>query len=109
MSVLDDQRAVIELACLTEHRSNAEQDALLRFAAKTDAAANRLTTTNHRTGPAWRLYRTVEATRVLYDDDKPRVVSKTLDKLDVQADRWDRWHRPAAVNSSEAVERGSTR
>lgn len=89
MSALDDLRTLVELACLTEHRTDAEQDALLRVAAKADTAANALVVTNRREGPAWRLYRHVGETRVMEDGDKPRGNAKTLAKLDAQADRWD--------------------
>jgi hypothetical protein len=94
VTILDDQRAVIELACLTEHRSNAEQDALLRVAAKAEAAANALVVTNKRSGPAWRLYDFVEETRCLEDGDRPRAVAKLAAKLREKADRWDEARRP---------------
>jgi hypothetical protein len=89
VTALDDQCIVLLLACETEHRSDAEQDALLRVAAKADAQANADVVTNRRQGPAWRLYRFVEDTRILHDGDRPRGNAKTLSKLDAQADRWD--------------------
>jgi hypothetical protein len=99
VSQLDDLRAVIELACLTEDRSNDEQKALLRLAVKCDREANRLTATNNRTGEAWRLHRLVEGTRELIDDQKPVVLKADVRaKLDQKADNWDRFH--------EAFQRG---
>lgn len=92
MTALDDQRVAILLACETEHRSDAEQDALLRVAARVDAQANAGTVTNRRAGEPSRLYRTVEETRVLHDDDTPRANTKTLTKLDAQAERWAATH-----------------
>lgn len=89
MTTLDDQRTVLLLACQVEGRSDAEQDALLRVAARADAAANAATGTDHRRGPAWRLYRHAEATRALADGDRPRADPRVLAKLDAQADRWD--------------------
>lgn len=89
MTALEDQRVVVLLACETEHRSDAEQDALLRVAARADGQANADVVTNARTGPAWRLYRTVEETRNPHDGDRPRANAKTLAKLDAQADRWE--------------------
>lgn len=86
MSVLTDLRAVIELACLTEDRTDAEQRSLLALAMKADNEANRLTTTNSRprTEPAWRLLSLVYSTRELVDDQKPVFL-----KADME-DRWDK-------------------
>lgn len=89
MTAHEDLDVVVRLAMLTEDRSNQEQDALLRVAARLDAAANRVTTTNHRTGPASRLYAEAEATRVLVDDQRPRANAKTAAKLEEGALRWE--------------------
>lgn len=93
MSNLDDLRTVIELACLTEDRADAEQKALLNLAVKVDQDANRLTTTNKRQGDAWRLHRMVEGTRELIDRQQPVIIKAALrEKLDRRADLWDRFH-----------------
>lgn len=72
MSVVRDLRTVIELACLTEGRSNAEQLALLRVALRVDLDANKLTVTNgrDRTEAASRLVEMVHDTRVLVDTER---------------------------------------
>lgn len=84
MSVVRDLRATIELACLTEDRTNEEQRALLRMALRADNQANKLTVTNgrDRTEPAWRLLALVYSTRELVDDQRPVSL-----KADVEA-RW---------------------
>lgn len=93
MSALDDLRSVIELACNVEDRSDDEQRALLRVAVKTDNEANKLTVSNRRQGPAWRLHEIAESTRVLADDEKPiSVADKDRAKLDRRADEWDEAH-----------------
>ena len=93
MSNLDDLRIVIELACLTEDRSDAEQRALLASAVRCDNEANKLTTGNRRDGPAWRLHREVEGTRELVDSQKAVVLkAEVRAKLDRRADNWDRFH-----------------
>ena len=85
MTALDDMTRVLEVACLTADRSNEEQDAMLRVAARLDQQANALTVTNRRQGWAQRSYRLVAETR---EDEPSRVNAKTLAKLDEQADRW---------------------
>ena len=87
MTVLDDLETVLSLAMLTEDRTDKEQDAMLRVAAKIDAERNALVVTNHRTGPASRLYS--EVARSCNPDRPPRMNAKTAEKLRVQADRWD--------------------
>lgn len=99
MSVLDDLRIVVELACGTSDRDDHEQRALLHIAVRCDNDANRLTTTNHRNGPAWRLHRLVEDSRDLTGYQKPVKLKDTeRAKLDKRADNWDRFH--------EAYQRG---
>ena len=88
MTALDDERLVLLLACETLDRGDAEQDAMLRLAARLDARANRDTVTNARDGVAWRLYHTVDQTRELVDDQKRRWNQKVADRLDAQAERW---------------------
>ena len=87
MTALDDLETVLSLAMLTEDRTDKEQDAMLRVAAKIDAERNALVVTNHRTGPASRLYPEVGHTRDPYWPH--RMNAKTAEKLRVQADRWD--------------------
>lgn len=78
MSARDDLATVVELACLTEDRTDAEQRALLRVARRLDEDANANTVGNHKwwglnagsvTALVQRrlstLERHVEATRVL--------------------------------------------
>lgn len=89
MTVLDDLLEVVRLAMLTEDRSDREQDALLRTCARIEAEANRDTVTNRRKGRAIRVYRPAEATRVLTDDDRPRLKAKVAAKLDAAAERWE--------------------
>lgn len=69
MSALTDLRCLIELASLTEDRTDGEQRALLRLALRVDLDANKLTVTNRRdrTEPAWRLVGVVLGTRELID------------------------------------------
>jgi hypothetical protein len=87
VTALDDLTTLLELACLTEDRTDREQDAMLRVAAKVDTQANALTVTNRRSGPASRMYFEVAQTR---DPDQPtRMNAKTADKLRAQAERWD--------------------
>lgn len=87
MSAAENLAVVLDLACLTEDRTNQEQDALLRVAARVDAQRNALVGTNKRTGPASRLYFVVAQTR---DAEQPtRSNAKTASKLAEQAARWD--------------------
>lgn len=92
-----DLEAVVRLACLTEHRDNAEQSALLRVAARVDRARNSQVSSNvalrgdpdsdkmwrdtgrndekgerifARIRPESRLEREVDASRVLEDGDR---------------------------------------
>lgn len=92
-SATEDLAVVVELACLTEDRSDAEQDALLRVAARVDAKRNALVVTNRRTGPASRLYALAESTRVLADDQRPRAKARVAERLDTQAQLWDAQRR----------------
>lgn len=87
MTALDDLETVLSLAMLTEDRTNQEQDAMLRVAAKIDAERNAMVVTNHRTGLASRLYARVA--RSCNPDRPHRMNTKTAEKLRVQADRWD--------------------
>lgn len=86
MSVLADLRSVIELACLTEDRSDNEQRALLRMALRCDLDSNKLTVTNHRdrTQPAQRLLALAYQSRELVDDQKP---------VSLKPEEEARWHR----------------
>jgi hypothetical protein len=86
MSVVRDLRAVIELACLTEDRSDNEQRALLRTAMRADNEANKLTVTNgrDRTEPAWRLLSLVYSTRELVDDQK------AVSLKPIEEERWEK-------------------
>lgn len=69
----DQLALVVELACLTQDRTNDEQRALLRVAAKVDAERRKETTTNP---PEWRvapyLEQMADDTRVL-DEGQRRV------------------------------------
>lgn len=99
MTALDDMTLVVELACLTEDRTDEEQRALLRVAARLDREANRFTTTNRRSGPASRLTRLVHDTRELVDDQRPvGLKAGELEKLEAHAALWDEFH--------EAFQRG---
>lgn len=89
MTVHEDLVEVVRLAFLTEDRSDREQDALLRVCARLDTAANRVTVTNRREGPASRLYVEAETTRVLVDDQTPRAKTKDLRRLEAGAMRWE--------------------
>jgi hypothetical protein len=84
VTALDDLETVLDLAALTEDRSDREQDAMLRVAAKIDAERNAPTVTNRRTGPASDLYSVVADSR----DGEPRINAKTAARLRAQADRW---------------------
>lgn len=103
MTALDDLRAVIGLACLTEDRSDDEQRALLRVAARVDNECNALTTTNPRCtriasrlrglGPATQFAALVDSTRVLDVGQKPVALpAKKLAQLERRAAEWER-HR----------------
>ena len=85
MTALDDLTTVLEVACLTEDRSDQEQDAMLRVAAKADSQLNAQVVTNKRDGGASRLYEMVAETR----DGPPRTNAKTAAKLEAQAQRWE--------------------
>lgn len=84
---------VIRLACLTEHRSNVEQRALMALAWDCDRANNKNTATNRaRQSPTWRpfdLVSLVDQTRVLEDDDKPVPLPKNWEK------QWNTWRANA--------------
>lgn len=85
MSAVDDLAVVVALALDTEKtRTHAEQAALLRVAAKVDAAKNALTVTNRRSGPASRLFSLVAGAQTPSWAD-----AKTASRLEAQADRWD--------------------
>lgn len=99
MSALDDLASVVELACLTEDRTDGEQRALLRVARRIDQDTNANVVGNHRywgdragsmSATVQRrlstLERGVEASRVL--DDAQREVR--LKQKDTPAGR----HRP---------------
>ena len=88
MTAVDDLTAVLEVAMLTEDRSDREHDAMLRVAASVDRKLNALVVTNKRQGRASHLYRDVAYSR----DGDPRTKADLLDKLDKQAERWERWH-----------------
>lgn len=90
MSVHDDIALVVQLACLTEDRTNQEQLALLRIARKADNDANKNTVGNHRMWgigagskraerqiPESRLEELVDKSRCVSDckEDKQRVVA----------------------------------
>lgn len=81
MSVVRDLRTIIELACLTEDRSDVEQRALLRMALRADNEANRLTVTNgrDRAEAAWRLLSLVESTRELVDAQRPVSLKREIE------------------------------
>jgi hypothetical protein len=87
VTAVDDLTLVVGLACEAEARSDKEQDALLRVAASVDAKANALVVTNQRHGPASRLYALVAETRGF--GGRPRHNTKTLEKLEAQAQRWE--------------------
>lgn len=89
MTALDDLATVVALACNVEDRTDSEQDALLRCAAKCDSGLNALVVTNQREGPPSRLYLEVGSTRVLVDDQRDRRNAKTAEKLEAQAQRWE--------------------
>ena len=86
---------VIRLACLTEHRTDAEQRALIDTAWRCDVTNNALTATAiNRRRRDWRptdLVGLVMESRVLVDDDKPIPPPKARDR------RWQTWEREGAI------------
>lgn len=92
MTALDDLISIIDLAILTEYRSDDEQRALLRAATSVQRKANSLAVTNKRTGPAVRRYDEVRATRDP-ESGKPLGNDEHATKLEDQARRWEavRW------------------
>lgn len=92
MTKLEDLAAVVELACLIEDRSDAEQRALLRTAMQVDNERNKFTVTNKRTGPASKLLAYALTTRVIVDDQREVMLSgKAVQACVDRAARWDRW------------------
>lgn len=85
MTAINDLTLLVELACLTEDRTDHEQDALLRVAASVDRKANALVVTNRRSGPPSSLYERVAGTRV---GGSPRINPKVQASLRQQALRW---------------------
>lgn len=83
---------VIRLACLTEHRTNDEQRALIRWAWDCDVAHNKNTTSNAaaRQRPGWELQNLVAevmTSRKLDADYKDRPVPPPTR----WEERWARW------------------
>lgn len=82
---------VVRLACLTEHRTDQEQRALLAIAWRCDMENNRQTVTNRaRRRPGWEpqdLVSVVDATRVLEDGQRDVPVPKGW------VETWERWAR----------------
>lgn len=93
MTRWDDERDVLQLACLTESRSDAEQRAMLRVAARLDHEYNRATTGNRhgpwdmdrpdpiQIGPMSYLYDEVLESRLIDEDDgEHHVTLKTVEE-----------------------------
>lgn len=114
MSRIDDLITVIELACLTEDRSNQEQLAMLRIARWVDNEANKNTVDNKwmwgdkagspdavRQRPPLCLENMVDQSRVLVDNQKPVRLPERGKKARVK-------HGPVQQRFGDAPPAGST-
>ncbi len=98
MNANDELATIIRLACLTEHRGDDEQRALINMAWRCDVTHNQLTVNGLRARRAagdkwewWDLTALVNETRTLIDDDKPIPPPKG------RAKRWETWRREGAM------------
>lgn len=105
MGNLADLVAVVELASLTEDRSDAEQHALLRISAKVDNELNAAVARNDRVGPPSCWLNHVRYSRVLID--KQKAVDLSPKEQAVWQRKVDRWRETpeerAAAERQEVV------